>query len=68
MALAVAEPDASAWPNMMWLAPVPTVDRLMEVVAHCVGIGEVLEVGNIAFLNVVKTHRRGALSRGDGSG
>jgi hypothetical protein len=32
-------------------------DRLMEIVAHGILIGEALQEWNVAFLNVVKRHR-----------
>src|SRR5215468_684854 len=33
----------------------------MEIVAHRIGVGEHLEVGNVPLLDVIKAHRRGAL-------
>jgi hypothetical protein len=33
----------------------------MEVVAHRIGVGELLEIGHIALLDIVEAHRRGAL-------
>jgi hypothetical protein len=40
------------------------IDRLMEVVAHRVLVGEALEVGHVALLHVVEAERRRAFAGG----
>ena len=41
---------------------------LVEVVAHRVGVGEILEVGSVALLHVVEAERGGAFTGGGGAG
>ena len=64
IALAVAEPDHIAVAEHDVVGAGAAVDRLVEVVAHRVVVGEALEVRRVALLHVVEAERRGAFAGG----
>ena len=68
IALAVAEPDRVAMAKHDVVGAGSTVYRLVEIVAHRIGIGQVLEVRSVAVLNVIETHGGGTFAGGRGVG
>ena len=65
IAVAIAKPDRVAGAEHDVIGAGPAFDRLMEIVAHRIGVGQRLEIGHVPLLDVIEAHRRRTLFIGE---